>query len=252
MSASLEFIKVPEWAEFAWLRHGFSTRRGGRTTVYGGGDLNLGFTAADSRENVLLNREIAVDAIAPGAPLVTVRQVHGLEVIAVGAASEPVEADGMMTDRTGVLLGVQVADCVPLLLADTRLRVAAAVHAGWRGTVGGIAACAVGRLGGQFGSRAEDLVAAIGPSIGPCCYGVGEELIERVGWSSGLLERRDGVVYFDLWEANRRQLSAAGVVSVRVLGLCTACSRAAGQRRFFSHRAEAGATGRAMGMIGLL
>ena len=251
MIADVELIQVPEWADFLWLRHGFSARGGGHTTVYGGGDLNLGFTAADSRECVLLNRETAIAAVATGAALATVRQVHGVEVIAVDAASEPVEADGMMTNRMGLLLGIQVADCVPLLLADTRLRAVAAVHAGWRGTVGGIASNAVARLGEKFGSQAKDLVAAIGPSIGPCCYSVGEELIQRVGWDSGLLECREDAIYFDLWEANRRQLRSAGVMNIQVLGLCTACSRSAGQHRFFSHRAEAGVTGRAMGIIGL-
>lgn len=251
MSKRVPLVEVPGWAEFSWLRHGFTTRAGGCSTVYGGEDLNLGFTPADHRDIVLHNRQIAVAAVAAGASLVSVTQVHGQRVVTVAPGDEPVEADAMMTDQAGLLLGIQVADCVPLLLVDTRLRVVAAVHAGWRGTVGGIAGKAVAGLSQRFLSRAEDLVAAVGPSIGPCCYSVGEELIDRVGWDSGLLERRNGIVYFNLWEANRRQLTAAGVSQVQVSQLCTACARVEGRRRFFSHRAEAGFTGRAMGLIGI-
>jgi YfiH family protein len=183
-----------------------------------------------------------------------VKQVHGLHVVAVaGSGSAQVEADGMITDSVGIALGIQVADCVPLLLADTRRRVVGALHAGWRGTVAGMAAMGVRRMAEEFGSQKEDVIAAVGPSIGPCCYAVGEELIEQVGWSSGLLERRKDIVYFDLWEANRRQLAAAGAQRITVLKMCTACARTAdGQRLFFSHRAEAGFTGRAMGLIALV
>jgi len=252
MVASVQLFRVPEWAAYSWLRHGFSTRAGGRSAVYGGADLNLGFTPADVRETVQQNRQLALEAVNAGSTLATLKQVHGAEVISVTAAapSLAVEADGMMTDRAGIVLGIQVADCVPLLLADTRQRVVAAIHAGWRGTVAEIATKAVGRMAKEFGSLPADVIAAVGPSIGACCYAVGDELIERVGWGSGLLERREDAIYFDLWEANRRQLVAAGVGQVSVLKMCTACARTAdGQRRFFPHRAEAGFTGRAMGLI---
>jgi len=228
-----------------------STRIGGKSAVYGGADLNLGFTAADARETVEQNRQLALEALNTEGTLATSRQVHGCEVIALTVAGlMPVEADGMMTDRTGIVLGIQVADCAPLLLADTRQRVVTALHAGWRGTIAEIATKGIGRMAEEFGTRPKDVIAAVGPSIGPCCYMVGDELIERVGWRSGLLERRDGAVYFDLWEANRRQLEAAGAGRISLLKLCTACARTAdGRRRFFSHRAEAGFTGRAMGLI---
>lgn len=254
MAANIALIQVAEWASYPWLRHGFSPRAGGETTAYGANDLNLGFTPEDARATVEENRRLAVDAINSEAQLATVRQVHGATIIRVAEPqANPLEADGMLTSLAGVVLGIQVADCVPVLLADTRLRVVAALHAGWRGTVAGIAGLGVARMVDEFGSRPEDLIAAVGPSIGPCCYEVGDELIDRVGWEAGLLERRDGAVFFNLWEANRRQLAAGGVDRVTVLELCTACSRTGlGQRRFFSHRAEGGVTGRAMGLIGLV
>jgi YfiH family protein len=254
MAVSLELVRVPDWDAFPWLRHGFSTRMGGNSSVYGGANLNLGYTAADERETVERNRRLAMQALDSEGTLATVKQVHGLRVVAVaGSGSAQVEADGMITDSVGIALGIQVADCVPLLLADTRRRVVGALHAGWRGTVAGMAAMGVRRMAEEFGSQKEDVIAAVGPSIGPCCYAVGEELIEQVGWSSGLLERRKDIVYFDLWEANRRQLAAAGAQRITVLKMCTACARTAdGQRLFFSHRAEAGFTGRAMGLIALV
>ena len=104
----------------------------------------------------------------------------------------------------------------------------------------------------EYGSMPEDLVAAVGPSIGPCCYQVGEEF--RAHFAPGLLARHDDGLWLDLWEANRQQLVAAGLApgAVTVLGECTACTRADGGRKYFSHRAERGFTGRAMGVIGVV
>ncbi len=236
-------VKVAGWERFAWLRHGFTMRLGGGTSVYGSdGELNLGLTREDDAGVVWANRGLVLAAMG-GERLATVKQEHGDRVVVGG---EVQEADAMMTAEPGLMLGIMAADCVPVLLVDTRLRVAAAVHAGWRGTAVGIAGKAVLEMGAAYGCRAEDLVAAIGPSIGQCCYVVGEEVRSRFG--AGLFEGNR----LDLWEANRLSLVGAGVSDVTVLGECTACSMSGGRRKYFSHRGDAGVTGRGMGVVGVV
>ncbi len=275
-------VKIAGWERFRWMRSGFSARRGGVSSAYGGKSLNLGWKAEDEDANVAENRRRFVDAICGeshgegAASLVTVRQVHrdAVQVVRdVGGLREKqvpplrfasvgmtggravLEVDGLITDLPGVMLGIQVADCVPVLVADVRRRVVGAFHAGWRGTLAGIVGKGVARMGEEYGSEPGDMVAAVGPSIGPCCYTVGEEVrtgfAERFGyWAELVREMR-----LDLWEANRRQLVDMGVpaANVSVLGECTACARDAnGERSYFSHRAEGGFTGRMMGAIGLV
>jgi YfiH family protein len=190
----------------------------------------------------------------PPAQLRRMRQVHGCTTVA--ADSQPPahapEADGVMTDEHGIALIVQVADCVPLLMADPRTGAVAAVHAGWRGTAANIAAAAVRRLQQQYGSRPEDLVAAIGPSIGACCYQVGPEVREAFasvdvdGWFT-LDPNRDDRLRFDGWAANSDQLIAAGLnpANVHLARLCTMTHLS----HFYSYRAEGAGTGRLLGVI---
>jgi YfiH family protein len=263
-------VRVHAWERFAWLRHGFSTRVGGVSTVYGGSDLNLGFTREDEPEAVRENRRLLAEAVSgvAGKPIVAVRQVHGTTVRQVQAAENgwtdeegraTIQADGLTTAASGLLLGVQAADCVPVLVADTRLRVVAAFHAGWRGTVAGMVRHGIARMQAEFGSKPADLIGAVGPAIGLCCYAVGEEVRYRFEqaypYARVLFSQRDGGLHLDLAEANRRQLRDAGLVadSIAVLGECTGCTRLTdGQRKYFSHRAEHGVTGRAMGVIGIV
>lgn len=252
----------------AGFAHGFSTRSGGCTAAYSQtqGELNLGFTASDSPEQVLENRaRLVLDVFGEPRPMVTLKQVHSAEVLRVGQADAAeragLEGDGLMTDDPGVVLGIQTADCVPVLVADRRRRVVAAFHAGWRGTVAGIVAKGVVGMQREFTSRPEDLVAAIGPPIGRCCYCVGEEVRTQFLAASGdtrdaetLFACRaagepvlDHTLYLDLQEANRRQLVAAGVPqgAVEVLDWCTSCRN----DKFFSYRAEKGFTGRMLAVI---
>ena len=197
----------------------------------------------------------------PSEQLRKMRQVHGCTTVA--AASQPPahapETDGVMTDEKGLALVVQVADCVPLLMADPRTGAIAAVHAGWRGTAANIASAAVRRLNEQYGSRPEDLVAAIGPSIGACCYQVGPEV--RDAFKSGASmsttlnvdewftpdPQRDDRLRFDGWAANHAQLIAAGLnpANVHVARLCTMTHLS----HFYSYRAEGAGTGRLLGVI---
>jgi YfiH family protein len=263
-------LMVPGWERFEWLRAGFSTRQGGQTTVYGSvGECNLGWTKEDPADIVAANRKQLLDAVGGGTEwdLVTMRQVHGNLVRPVVRDGSPLatlegkathESDGLATNEAGLMLGVQTADCVPVLLADTRLRAVAAVHAGWRGTVARIAEQGVATMEREFGSKPADIVAAIGPAIRMCCFAVGEEVRAKFQsefvYAEDLFVEQDGQLYGDLHTANRRQLIGAGLAedAVTILAQCSACARTPdGQRRFFSHRAEKGVTGRMMGLIGV-
>jgi YfiH family protein len=283
-------VRVPGWEQFPWLRHGFSTRAGGISTIYRSpaepvdseapatppvGDLNLGWTANDAPEFVAENRRRFTQAVWPAAAnhapptLITVRQIHSAVTLAVAddgpaallseAGRALCEGDGLISATPGLLLGVQTADCVPVLVVDTARRIVAAFHAGWRGTVARIVEHGVTRLQREFGSHPESLMAAVGPSIGACCYTVGAEVQSafhtNFHYAGDLFEPAPGTAQYklDLWEANRRQLVTAGVSAERitVMGECSGCAGLPGERRYFSHRLENGFTGRMMSVIGI-
>jgi polyphenol oxidase len=258
----VEWFSVPAWEEQDWLWHGFSTRRGGVSRAYlpegrnsALGELNLGFTAADSRESVLENRGRFAQAVTGirETPLRALRQIHSSCSVTATTGVEPAEADGIMTDQPGALLCIQTADCIPVLVADPVKRAVAGFHAGWRGTVERIVELGVMRMGEEFGSDPATMIAAIGPGIGRCCYTVGGEVQARFdgnfSYGAELFHLRDEGLYLDLIEANRRQLLTAGLAadSISIVGGCTACH----QELFFSHRASDGHAGRMMTIIGI-
>jgi polyphenol oxidase len=284
----VHYLSVPGWDKIPWLWHGFSTRQGGTSRVYcpedAAGELNLGFTEADDRGAVARNRMLFAEAVSgdPATPLVTLRQIHSSLVRAVVAADalrdRPWKADGLFTDEPGILIGIQTADCIPVLIADRKRRVVAAFHAGWRGTVKRIVETGIGRMRLDYGSRPKDLVAAIGPGAGPCCYAVGEEVQSQFDsqfvysrelfhevYSADAVHNKYPMLFLtqcapghspigptlhlDLIEANRRQLLDAGLSprSIQVIGGCTNCQT----DLFFSHRASHGYTGRMMAAIGI-
>jgi YfiH family protein len=272
----LEIVKVEDWKQYEWLLHGFSTREGGVSQVYGGSTLNLGWTKEDNSSSVEENRKRFVRAVCnenADSVLVGIRQVHSGIVQTVKQEDGAVEGrlqtsdgkavlqgDGLMTDVPGILLGAGTADCVPVLVVDVRKRVVAAFHAGWRGTVARIVEHGVARMQAEYGSRAADMVAAIGPSIGPCCYTVGDEVRAEFGkqfvYSKELFSRESEAaeIRLNLWQANRRQLLDAGMTEARIslIGECTACTRSqSGARRYFSHRAENGVAGRMLNVVGV-
>lgn len=205
--------------------------------------------------------------------LVTVRQVHSNIVQVVGSEAltgewetlegkAVLEADGLITDTPGVLLAAGTADCVPVLVADPVHRAVGAFHAGWRGTVARIVERGIGMMSERYGSRPEDLIAVVGPSIGACCYTVGEEVREQFvhnfTYGADLFhEEKEGAasaLSVDLWRANRRQLLDAGILAenLAVIGECTGCSRIPnGDRKYFSHRMEHGHAGRMLNAIGI-
>jgi len=299
----VHLLQIPAWSALPWLWHGFTTRKGGVSRAYcadgAPGELNLGFTDADDRDLVAANRRLLAESVAgdPTTQLITVRQFHSNLVVALradtrrkpsskasGVAGEslappPVcKGDGLITAHPGLLLAIQTADCIPVLVADPKQRVVAAFHAGWRGTVQRIVESGVGRMRLEFGSKPGDLIAAIGPGIGACCYAIGEEVLSafesqftygrellrevydtdpvRTKYPMLFLNQRapghssiGPNLHLDLIEANRRQLLDAGVRprSIHLVGGCTSCQ----PDMFFSHRASRGHAGRMMSVIGI-
>lgn len=264
-------IAVESWREHSWLRAGFSTRQGGGSRVYGEADLNLGWTDSDSPAIVAQNRERFVTAAGADESfrLVTLRQFHSSLVRHVDSShtslhtpggKSRLRGDGLVTTEVGLLLGIQTADCVPVLVADIRKRIVAGFHAGWRGTLGRIVQQGIGDFLLRYGSQLDDLVAAIGPCIRQCCLEVGSKVHSAFesqfvyGEELFTATDGDGHTHLDLVTANRQQLLHAGVpqASISVVGDCTACSRTeSGRRKYFSHRAERGFTGRMMSVIGI-
>ncbi len=211
--------------------------------------LNVGGTVGDDparvRENVV--RCFRALDLAPKDRF-DAWQVHGARVLVVDGPrgdQPPPKADALLTNRPGVVLFMRFADCVPILLHDPVRGVVGVVHAGWRGTVAGVARRAVEVMVEEFGSNPADVRAALGPSVGPDHYPVGEEVVEQVEQAFGpaaktLLTRVNGQVHLDLWAANERALRRAGVRSVEVAAVCTACH----VEDWYSHRGEQGKTGR--------
>lgn len=180
----------------------------------------------------------------PPPRVATLKQIHSITCVpAEGRTGVLGQGDALIEDQPGRAVAVKTADCIPVLLADVRRRAVAAVHAGWRGTAGGIAPAAVDAMGRRFGTRPEDLRAVIGPGIGACCYEVGPEVAARFGHSNGARAR------LDLADLNRRQLREAGVAPehIWVAGLCTRCLAA----EFHSFRREGELAGRMYSYIGI-
>ncbi len=227
--------------------HGFTTRLGGVSRDRFA-SLNLGGSVGDEPWAVEANWERL--RLGTRLRFARVSQVHGAEVAVASEAQGPLHrADAVVSARRGLAACVSVADCVPILVADPGSGAVAAVHAGWRGTLARVAERAVRALVEGQGARPEDLLAAVGPSIGPCCYEVSTDLAERfraeLGAGAGNPRRTGARV--DLWLANEVVLRAAGIRrrNLEVLGRCTSCD----PDLFFSHRRDGGRTGRQVGFI---
>jgi YfiH family protein len=252
---------VCEPIEGAGFRNAFSTRQGGVSNLPVA-SLSLGNFVQDSRDAVLENRRRFRTAIGASEwPLITVRQVHSADVCLVldkfEFEREPPTCDAMVSDLENTLLAVQTADCIPILIADPRTRAFAAVHAGWRGTLKGIVARTIERMQQEFHARPEDLLIAVGPAIGSCCFEVGMDVVELFSgefkYAGELMapNGREGKVQLDLNLANFKQLVAIGVEPDKIYDsrLCTSCRK----DLFFSYRRDRGRenpVGRLMGVIG--
>lgn len=234
------------------VTHAVFTRQGGVSPAPFAG-LNVGGTVGDDVVNVRANHALMYEALGVnGARAVTTWQVHGADVV---AAHGPLphrkwlaRADAIITNQPGVPIAMRFADCLPLLFHDPVRHVIGMAHAGWRGTVQGVGSATVAAMQACYGTRPQDVRAAIGPGISAAHFQVGEEVVAaveaRFGAGHGLARRdpHDGTFYVDLWEANRLDLVRSGVPAenIEVMGLCTY------QRtdEFYSHRAEKGRTGR--------
>jgi len=245
----LPILVAPSLLGYSGVVHGCSTRQGG---VSQGpfATLNLGVHTSDNPQSVLENRARFAAALnVRPQDLVVPRQSHGVCVAVVDSRSgSTVEADALITRAPGLVLSVTVADCVPVLLYDSVTRVAAAIHAGWKGTTGGIVHATLQQMRSCFGTRPEDCCAAIGPSIGPCCYVTDER--RALCFPPEVVEHAGNCRYrIDLGAANRKQLLEAGVPASRVNSAsgCTSCQ----PDLFFSHRRDGSRAGRMMATIGI-
>ncbi|WP_094602681.1 Polyphenol oxidase [Sporomusa silvacetica DSM 10669] len=245
------------------IRHGISTRLGGHSTAPFH-SLNLGLHTGDDAEAVWNNRQLFCQAVglAPD-KVVTAEQIHGVVVEQVTVADagrgakhyhEAIKGtDALITNVPGLPLMLFFADCVPVLIVDPVAKAVGISHAGWKGTVGKIAQKTVLAMQQQFNTNPADCLVGIGPSIGPCCYEVDEVVINKLkvnfdNWEE-LVEPHSNHWRLNLWEANRHQLREIGVPdnTITVCDVCTACNT----EIFFSHRAEAGRTGRIGAIIAL-
>ena len=249
---AIRLIRSPVLPENGFT-HGFPERTGGVSTG-ARASLNLGARRGDDAERVEINRRrLAEHAGYDPAQLQVTRHVHGTDVWAVGEPlDDDARFDGLVCDRVGPVLGAFAADCIPLLFAEPEARVAGAAHAGWRGTVAGIARNVVARMQ-QLGARADRVRVALGPSIGPCCFEVGHEVVAAFRAAFGELPdmvvpgpRRDHV---DLRVATRAALEGAGVRPEHIDDRppCTRCE----PERFFSYRREGPDGGVHMAFIAL-
>ena len=244
-------LTFPELEADGRFVHGITTRLGGVSSApfqY----LNLSLSVDDSAASVRENRARAARSLDMDTRLqVRCRQAHGNTVAAISdkASSDAPLADALVTDQPGLALTMTFADCLPIILADASVPALGLVHAGWRGSVAGVALAAWQALE-RLGAHPGTTTAYLGPAIGPCCYQVGDDVVAQVralGTSArGTLAERDGHAYLDLARLNGQMLEERGVRTVRSR-ICTACHT----DLFYSHRAEAGFTGRFGVYVGL-
>jgi len=270
-AGGVTYYRFVDLARQSMVRHAIGGRAGG-TSVGHLATLNISYTVGDERSRVAANREAFCSAAGVDPKGVCrAQQIHGNAVARVGgaeagrgyaglsAASAPEQAtvpnvDSLVTNEPGVFLWLAFADCVPIMLFDPTHRAVGLAHAGWRGTVGHIVARTVEKMTDEFGTRPADLLAGIGPAIGPCCYEVGDDVAAAA--LAAFANDRDvvqpdvaGRMRLDLPGANARLLLNLGVPArqIEASEYCTSCRT----DLFFSHRAEAGRTGRFAAMIGL-
>lgn len=244
---SIHYITIPALEKAEKILHAFTTRENGL------GARNNGIKQASDWDPVA-----EAFGIRPGRVII-VNQVHGENIVTIDAQglvdgkADPrtVEADAMITNAPGVAIGVETADCVPILLFDPATPAVAAVHAGWRSTVKKIVQKAVVRMRKEFGSDPPTMIAAIGPAIGPECYEVDEPVMASVRntfsfWKDIATSRGNDRWNLDLVRANKRELVQTGLVehNIHSLGTCTSCRK----DLFYSFRAE-GKTGRMLSVI---
>ena len=260
----LLYIQFPKLSACKAVKHAFSSRLGG---VSGGqySTMNLSFNNGDSRDNVLENYKRLCSAVGIDmSHLVLSRQTHTNNVISVteadlgaGIFKEPFcDVDGMITDRPGIALVTHFADCTPLLLCDPVKKVIASSHAGWRGTVKEIGRITVQKMVNEYGCNPDNIIAAIGPNIGQCCYEVDDPVADEFKKLSYLKldkilkPKENGKYMLSLTEANKQILINAGIDpnNMDISDICTCCNSA----ELHSHRATGGKRGILAAIIELI
>jgi polyphenol oxidase len=262
-------VPLLSFKRLSGVSHGISTRHGGVSDApYA--TMNMGLSTGDDEDRVVSNRLRFAEAVGAGPEtVISARIRHGNEVSvfsssradAVPIQVEPLRrgsnrrekvfvSDAAVSDLAGYKFVLTFADCVPMLFWDSKHGAIGAAHAGWRGTALGVAPAVVRAMNEAFDTEPSDLVVGIGPSIGPCCYAVGEEVVRT--FRHGHLPfhlAEEGDTRLDLWSTNEMQLVAAGVPREGIENprICTGCN----VQDFYSHRAEKGMTGRFAACIGL-
>lgn len=245
---SLKYYTFSNLDEFG-IDHAMITRHGGVSPVPWA-TLNLGATVGDSQDHVNenMNRFLTTFSIDRD-ELFDVWQVHGDRVARANTSrkmNKPYQrADAILTNKKGLALLMRFADCVPILLFDPNKKIVGIAHAGWKGTIQKVVAKTVLSMKKYYGSKPEDILAGIGPSIAGHHYEVGpevsNEVLNTIGtYASDVLISKNGSMYFDLWKANQLLLEEVGISKIENLGICTACRT----DDWFSHRAENGKSGR--------
>jgi YfiH family protein len=254
----VEYLEATALRACNFLTHAFCTRRGG---ISEGNFVSLNFSPkeGDSKDNVRSNWKILAEAFnLEMAQFFVVNQVHGKEILTIDRpladiiVPEPPQFDAIITDQPGVAIGIKTADCVPIFFVDKVKRIIGVAHAGWRGTALSIAAKLVDTLITGFGCRTDDLIAAIGPAIGPCCYQVDEPVFNAMRGHKGRetfvsSAQAKGKWMLDLPLANKMQIIGRGILdrNIYTAGCCTSCNR----DMFYSHRGEGENTGRQLNFI---
>ena len=212
-----------------------------------------------------LNLEVGVPCrgvrgAAPTAWMLSVKQVHGTEALVVDRALIPADRftggwDAVVTNQPGIMVAVRTADCVPVLMHDSKRGVVAAIHAGWRGAVAGIVPNTLALLHSRFGSRPDQVRVSIGPSAGVCCYEVDEPVLQNLrrecgSWEKVVKSRRNGNAHLDLKALVKEQALGAGVTphAITTVNLCTICH----EELFFSYRREGKVNGTMLSAIGMV
>ncbi len=238
------YFQFPALAGVSGVRHAVFTRQGGAGEAPFD-SLNTAYSTGDRRETVDRNRDSVV-RVLDGGELAFARQVHGADALVVEAGGVQEDAaDALITEVPGIHLVIQVADCQAILLCDPGRRVVANIHSGWRGSIADIIGRTVSRMVAEFGADPPSMLAAVGPSLGPCCAEFVNYRREIPGAYWGY---RVAPVHFDFWALSRDQLRNAGLRdrNIHCSNICTRCNR----HLFFSYRGE-GTTGRFAAAIGL-
>lgn len=263
-SRGVGYITFLNLESYKFVTHAFSTRIGGVSEAEFS-TMNLGFGRGDTNENVTENYHRFCDAIGVSFDkLVASAQDHGTNIrcvtekecgIGIFKEKDMTSVDGLLTNRPGVVLVTYYADCTPIFYLDPVKKVVGLAHAGWRGTVGGIAKKMVEKMTANYGCEPEHIVCAIGPAIGPCCYEVDEPVYEKFAAVDILstpdiaTKQENGKYKINLWQANKALLRSAGVheENIAVSDVCTCCNK----NLLFSHRATKGKRGNLAAMISL-